>query len=60
MDELPARLAARGLPVAATSQIKRLNVGALQRPHYEFYSERLVELVATRYAEEIEMFGYTF
>ena len=60
MDDLPAKLAARGLPIAATSQIKRLNVGGLQRPHYEFYSDRLVKLVAARYAEEIEMFGYTF
>lgn len=60
MDALPASLAAKGLPVSPASPIKRLNAGKLERPHHEFYSDRLVRLVATRYAEDIEMFGYSF
>lgn len=60
MEHLPARLAAHGLPVDATAFVKRLNVGKSPTPYHEFYTDRLVNLVAARYAEEIEMFGYSF
>lgn len=60
MDELPARLAARGLPIPATAQIGRVNATHSSTSHRDFYTRRLIDLVATRYAEEIEMFGYSF
>lgn len=63
MEELKAiapHLAARGLPVQPSSAPKHLNSGSEPREYRDFYTDDLINLVADRYAEEIEIFDYKF
>jgi len=46
-----------GLP---WEEIPRLNVGTPRKHYREFYSERMAEMVAEHFAEDIEWLGYEF
>ena len=58
MIDLPPRLRRLGLP--AQSRIPETGRGRYRGDFRDYYDEETRELIADRYREEIQRFGYTF
>jgi hypothetical protein len=58
--EVPDRLRLRGIPLPADATVPWVNRSKEATSLAEYYTPELRDLVAERYAKEIERFGYTY